>query len=136
MTPALLITDTHPLVYYITGQFRRLPGKVKRAFDDAVQGHIAIFIPAAVLWELSLLIKAGNVRLATSLREYVQERFFAKAISVLDLEIEDILMFHDIMFSRDAFDVLIVATALRIGCPLITGDGLIHEHKPCKLFWD
>jgi PIN domain nuclease of toxin-antitoxin system len=133
---ALLVTDTHPLVYYITAQFRKLPSKVKRAFDDAVQGHVAIFIPAVVLWELSLLIKAGNVRLATSLREYVQERFFARAISILDLEIEDILLSHDITFSCDAFDVLIVATALRVGCPLITGDGLIHRHSPCKLFWD
>lgn len=136
MNAPLLVTDTHPLVYYITAQFRKLPTKVKGAFDSAVAGRSAIFIPAVVLWELSLLIKAGTVRPAIPLEEYVQEQFFAKAISIVDLETEDIIRSHNLLFSKDPFDVLIVAMALRIDCPLITGDGLIHETRPCAIFWD
>jgi PIN domain nuclease of toxin-antitoxin system len=136
MTPPLLVTDTHPLVWYITAQFNKLPNKVRKVFDDAVEGKCAIFIPAVVLWELSLLIKAGTVRPSVTIEEYVQEHFFAKAISVLDLETEDILLSHGLGFSRDPFDVLIVAMTLRVECPLITGDGIIHEQKPCDLFWD
>ena len=83
-----------------------------------------------------MLIKAGTVRPAVTLDDYVQEHFFAKAISVLDIETEDILRSHSLFFSRDPFDVMIVAMALRVGCPLITADGLIHEQKPCDLFWD
>jgi PIN domain nuclease of toxin-antitoxin system len=134
-SPPLLVTDTHPLVWYITGQLNRLPFKVKKAFDDAVAGRRAIFIPAVVLWELSMLIKAGAVRTSVTLDEYVQDHFFAKAISILDIETEDILCSHALDFSRDPFDVLIVAMTLRIDCPLITGDGVIHEQKPCDLFW-
>jgi PIN domain nuclease of toxin-antitoxin system len=133
--PTLLITDTHPLVWYITAKFNKLPTKVKQAFDDAIEGRCAIFIPAVVLWELSLLIKAGTVQPSVTLDELVQERFFAKAISVLDLETEDILRSHDLVFSRDPFDVLTVAMALRLDCPLITGDGVIHQQHPCDLFW-
>lgn len=136
MTPSLLITDTHPLVCYITAQFAKLPTKVKRAFDHAVEGRAAIFIPSIVLWELSLLIKAGTIRTSISLDEYVQEHFFAKAISILDLETSDIRLSHTLTFSRDPFDVLIVAMALRAECPLLTADGVIHKHKPCELFWD
>lgn len=133
---SLLVTDTHPLVWYITAQFHKLPAKVKQAFDDAIDGRCAIFIPPIVLWELSLLIKAGTVRSSLTLEEYVQERFFAKALSVLDLETEDILRSHSLSFSKDPFDVLIVAMALRTECPLITADAIIHDQKPCQLFWD
>ena len=31
MTPPLLVTDTHPLVYYMTAQFGKLPPKVNSA---------------------------------------------------------------------------------------------------------
>lgn len=132
----LRLTDTHPLVWYITGQFGKLPAKVRKSFDDAVEGRCAIFIPAVVLWELSLLIKSGTVCPSVSLDEYIQENFFSKAISILDIETEDILLSHKLTFSRDPFDVLIVAMALRVDCPLITGDGVIHEEKPCELFWN
>jgi PIN domain nuclease of toxin-antitoxin system len=134
-SPPLLVTDTHPLVWYITAQINKLPGKVKQAFDDAVEGRCAIFIPAVVLWELSMLIKSGSVRPSATLDEYVQEHFFAKAISILDIETEDILRSHTLVFSRDPFDVLIVAIAIRVDCPLISGDGVMHDEKPCKLFW-
>lgn len=136
MSPSLLITDTHPLVWYLTAQFTRLPAKVKNAFDFAIDGKCAIFIPAVVLWELSLLMKAGKIRTEVSLEEYVQERFFARAISILNLETEDILLSQSLNFSRDPYDVLIVANALRLDCPLITGDTVIHKTRPCELFWD
>lgn len=132
----LLVTDTHPLVWYMTGQFKKMPSKVKKAFDQAVEGRSAIFIPAIVLWEFSLLIKAGTVKTSLELDEYVKEHFFARAISVLELETEDILRSHTLTFSRDPFDVLIVAMALRIDCPLITADSVIHQQEPCSLFWD
>lgn len=132
----LFVTDTHPLVWYITSQFHKLPRKVKKAFDDAVQGKCAIFIPAVVLWELSMLIKADTIRPTVTLEEYVQEKFFSKAISLLDLQTEDVLRAHKLTFSRDPFDVMIVAMTLRVDCPLITGDSIIHKQHPCELFWD
>jgi PIN domain nuclease of toxin-antitoxin system len=136
VTPSLLVTDTHPLVWYLTGQANKLPRKVKKAFDNAVEGKSAIFVPAPVLWELSLLIKAGAVRSSVTLDEYVQEHFFANAISMLDLETEDILLSHSLGFSRDPWDVLIAAMTLRVDSPLITADGVMHECNPCELFWD
>lgn len=135
MNSSLLITDTHPLAWYIKSQSNKLPLKVKKAFDDAVEGRRAIFIPAVVLWELSNLIKAEKLRFAVSLEELVEEHFFAKAISIRDIATEDILLSHQLNFSRDPFDSLIVAMAIRAECPLITGDNVIHKSKPCEVFW-
>lgn len=136
MTPALLVTDTHPLIWYGGRQFSKLPVKVRQAFDYAVDGRTVIFIPWVVMWEVSLAIKAGKVRAHISLDEYIREKFFAKAISILDMEPEDIIQAHALNFTSDPFDTMIVATALRINCPLITADRVIHEKSPCELFWD
>ncbi len=136
MTATVLITDTHPLIWYMTGQMRRLPKKVAKVFDSATEGRIAIFIPLVVLWEVSMTVKAGKVRLPLPLDEYVQTKFFANSISILPIEVDDIMHSHRLRFTNDPFDTMIVAMAKRIEAPLITGDAVIHKHKPCELFWD
>lgn len=137
MIPTVLVTDTHPLIWYVADQHRKLPKRVKRAFDEAVEGRIAIYVPIVAVWELSLIIRTGRVRAHVSLEECITGRFFAKAIHVLDLQIEDILRAHSLYFNpSDAFDTLIVAMCLRLDQPLISGDTVMHESRPCKLFWD
>jgi PIN domain nuclease of toxin-antitoxin system len=136
MTSSLLVTDTHPLVWYMTDQTRKLPKKVLKAFDNAVEGRIAILIPQIVLWEISLAVKAGKIRLTISLEEYVRKIFFAQEISILTLETEDVLRSHNLAFTNDPFDRLIVSMVLRMKALLITGDSIIHKHEPCEIFWN
>jgi PIN domain nuclease of toxin-antitoxin system len=81
-------------------------------------------------------IKSGRLKLSASLEHYVKQKFFARAISILDVETQDILRSHSLNFSQDPFDVLIVSMAPPAVCPLITADSIIHEAKPCPLFWD
>lgn len=133
---ALLVTDTHPLLWYTTNKLHKLPKKVVGAFDNAIKGQSAILIPLAVLWEISLAIKAGKIQEIYSLEEHIKTRFFANSISILPVEIEDVLRSHKLNFTKDPFDTIIVAMALRMEAPLITGDAIIHKHKPCQLFWD
>lgn len=114
----------------------KLPKKVARVFDDAVEGKLAIFVPIVAIWEISLAVRAGNVRLSLSLDEYVREQFFAKGISILSLEIEDVLLSQKLFFGKDPFDTLIVSMAIRMEAPLITADMVIHKHEPCEIFWD
>jgi PIN domain nuclease of toxin-antitoxin system len=135
MTAKIFVTDTHPLVWYATEKFTKLSKKVKLAFDDAVSGQATIYVPSVVLWELSLLVTAGKVRLAASLDELVAEHFYAQAIYPLHLEEKDILIAHSLRFSKDMFDKLIVASALRLELPLITNDAQLHATKPCLLYW-
>lgn len=136
MSKNLLVTDAHPLLWYIKGQLHKLPKKIIAVFDDAVEGRRAILVPLVVLWEISIALKSGKVRLAISLEEYIKEQFYAKSISVLSIEVEDVLLSQKLHFSNDPFDTLIVSMALRMKAPLITGDAIIHKHEPCEIFWD
>jgi len=132
----VFVTDTHPIVWYTTGEHRRLSARALRLFHQAVAGEVAIWVPVVVLWEWSLLIKTGKVVELASLEELVTARFHAQAMPVLELAAEDVLRAHTLRFSADPFDTMIVAMALREDHPLITRDSVIHERQPCPVVWD
>lgn len=131
-----LVTDTHPLVWYMVKAFKKLPAKVRRVFDNAVDGRLKIWVPLVSVWELSLLEKAGRVKLALPLSKYVEENFFAEGIRLLDMSAEDVVQSHALSFCKDAFDVMIVAMTQRVNCPLITADEIITASRLCPIFWD
>lgn len=131
----MFVTDTHPLVWYFSAQKNKLAPGVHKVFEDAVRGERVVWIPAVVLWELSLLAKSGKMRLACPLDELVNNRFFARAMHVAELLAEDVLHSHHLHFTSDPWDTMIVATALRLDCPLITKDTVIHREAPCPIFW-
>ena len=135
MIPTVLVTDTHPLVWYLAAQSGKLAPAVRQAFDDAVAGDRAIWIPTVVLWEISLLVKLDKIRLTVPLEEYLEQRFFARGLHTTDLLPEDIVRSHNLRFTSDPWDTMIVAVALRLDCPLITKDAVIHGEGPCPIFW-
>ena len=137
MKDRLFVTDTHPLVWYMDKQFRRLPKAVIKIFEAAEEGNgTYIWVPQIVLWELSGLIKkTAKITMNASLPELVRNKFYSKNISVIDLDNEDIMHAHAMTFMSDPFDALIVAAAWRLKVPLITGDQKIHDSKQCDVFW-
>jgi PIN domain nuclease of toxin-antitoxin system len=128
------ITDTHPLIWYFIGS-KKLPLKVSKVFDRAMEGELGIWVPIIGLLEVSLLEKAGKIRLSKSLETFMSD-LFDQSIILLDLSPQDVLKAHSFNFSKDLFDNLIVAMAQRIECPLITGDSVIHKANLCRVFWD
>jgi PIN domain nuclease of toxin-antitoxin system len=109
---------------------------VQRVFTAATNAEVAIWVPVPVLWEISLLAKAQRIRLRLPLHDYVEEHFFANGIHLIDMTPEDVLNAHAQAFTTDPWDTVIVAVAQRLECPLITKDRLLHEKRPCEIFWD
>ncbi|MCW5867889.1 MAG: type II toxin-antitoxin system VapC family toxin [Candidatus Eremiobacteraeota bacterium] len=122
-------------MWYLASQFGKLAPGVRRAFDEAVSGDRTIWIPAVVLWEMSLLVKLGKIRLTVSIQDYIDQRFFAQGLHTTDLLAEDVALSHQLHFTSDPWDTMIVATALRLDCPLITKDAVIHREEPCSIYW-
>jgi PIN domain nuclease of toxin-antitoxin system len=56
---ALYVTDTHALLWSAGGS--RNSRKVRQIFEQAEAGHCLIYIPLAVLWEATILIKNGDI---------------------------------------------------------------------------
>lgn len=137
MSDSFFVTDTHPLVWYASGQFPKLPSRIKKLFDAAKAGNgTYIWVPQIVLWELSILLrKTSRISIRISLQELVRNKFYSQNISVIDVDNEDIMHAHAMTFTSDPFDALVVAIAQRLKVPLITGDQEIHDSKQCEVCW-
>jgi PIN domain nuclease of toxin-antitoxin system len=131
------VTDTHALVWYLAKQDAKLPKKVFAAFKSAQESNgTHIWVPAAVAWEISLLMrKTSRISSLGSFEELIFENFYFKSMTITDLQPEDIITAHSLEFNKDPFDSLIVATALRMNLPLITSDSDIIDSNVCKFFW-
>ncbi len=137
MTEKLLVTDTHPLIYYFCDGGRRLSEKSRQAFEEAVANEqTAIFVPAPVLWEMSMLVEDNAIELSRPFAEWVDELFRYPMFNPLAFDENTVKIFHDLRYHADPFDRAIAATALQMELPLISNDGKMHKHKPCQLFWD
>lgn len=138
MSEKFLVTDTHPLIWYLADKRNKLPKRVLAAFKSAQEGSgTHIWVPPVVAWELSeLLRKTDRIKLEVSFEELINDNFYFKSMSLTELQPDDLAIGHSLNFNRDPFDRLIVATALRLGLPLITADEGISDAKPCEIFWN
>lgn len=137
MSEKFLVTDTHPLVWYLSNQERKLPKRVIASFRSAQEGSgTHIWVPAVVAWELSeLMRKTTRLTLLTPFEELIRESFFFRSMTLTELQPDDLVIAHTLNFNRDPFDSLIVATAKRLELPLITADGDITDSGACEVFW-
>lgn len=137
MKDQFLVTDTHPLIWYLAKQDSKLPKKVLSAFKSAQDGSgTHIWVPAAVAWEISQLMRKTNrIKLLGSFEELIQENFFFKSITLTELLPQDLLIAHGLNLNRDPFDALIVATAKRLELPLVTADTDITDSGVCEVKW-
>ena len=60
---SIYVTDTHPLVWYASGQRRKLSKRVIRIFEDADRNTVLVYVPVMVLWEVSMLIRGRRLEL-------------------------------------------------------------------------
>lgn len=86
MIPSSLVTDTHPLIYYVSKKERRLSRKARLAFDGAFSGEVIIHVPAYVLVEISQLIRRGKFQLSKPLREWASDLFSSKTFVLVPLD--------------------------------------------------
>jgi PIN domain nuclease of toxin-antitoxin system len=131
------VTDTHPLLYYFTSAERKLTSKAQRAFDDALQCRSTlIYVPAVVLWEISILLERGRITLDMALPDWINTLFANPMILSQPFDETTIKHYHGLTFNEDPFDKAIVATALQLNLPLITNNSIMHDKQPCVVCWD
>jgi PIN domain nuclease of toxin-antitoxin system len=133
-----LVTDTHPLLHYFFNRGKKLSRKAKQAFIDATENkNQIIYVPAVVLWEISMLVEDGTIGLKIPLQDWINA-LFKNYPTILSQPFNEItvIQYHENDLGTDPFDRAIVASALQLGLPLITNDSIIHSKKPCALYWD
>lgn len=128
------VTDTHALLFHAAGG-RGLGPKAAAFFSRCERREAILYVPAAVMWECSLLARVGRVNLRRTVRAFFDDLFSNPAYQPLEVRPEDVFLADELRFNRDPFDALIVASARNAGLPLITRDSDIRGSGAVKVIW-
>jgi PIN domain nuclease of toxin-antitoxin system len=132
--PRAYVTDTHPLLFHAAGG-RSLGRRARTCFEAAERREAIVYVPAAVLWETSLLARVGRIRLARSFRGFTDDLFSNPAFQPLDLDAGQVTFADEERPNEDPFDGLICAAASALGLPLVTRDRSIEEWGRIRTIW-
>jgi PIN domain nuclease of toxin-antitoxin system len=128
------VTDTHALLFHAAGSGALGP-RARRHFAACEKQQALIYVPAAVIWECTLLARASRVNLRRSTRVFFDDLFSNPAYQPFDLTPDQIFVADETRINRDPFDALICAAARTLDLPLITRDAEIRNAGGVRVFW-
>ena len=128
------VTDTHALLFHAAGS-GRLGKRAAAHFDACERREALLYVPAAVIWECSLLARASRVNLRRTVRGFFADLFSNPAYQPYDLSPTQIFAADEQRPNRDPFDGLICAAAADLELPLITRDADIASSGFVRVIW-
>jgi len=132
--PQAAVTDTHALLFHAAGGGKLGPHAAK-FFDRCERRETILYVPAAVMWECSMLARVARINFRRTVREFFNDLFSNPAYQPIDVTPEEVYVADELRFTRDPFDALICASALTAGLPLITRDSDIRGSGVVKVIW-
>lgn len=114
------VTDTHALLCHAAG--RGLGPRAAALFRAADARQAQIYVPLAVIWQVTLLARAGTIDLRRTPAAFFADLFSNPAYQPYDLTSEQVFAADAAGLTGDAFDGLIAAAAREMALPLITRD--------------
>jgi PIN domain nuclease of toxin-antitoxin system len=126
-----LLLDTHTFLWFIGGNIN-LSDSSRKLIEDRENQR---FLSVASLWEMSIKVSIGKLKLALSFPDLVKREIYGNAIELLEilpthLEVLARLPFHH----KDPFDRLIISQSIVERMTVITKD-TAFESYPVKLLW-
>ena len=128
------VTDTHALLFHASAT-RALGRRAAAHFDACERQQALLYVPVAVIWEISLLARASRINLRQSIQAFFDDLFSNPAYHPLDLTPDQVYLADELRFTRDPFDALIVAAARTLALPLVTRDEAIRESGAVGTIW-
>lgn len=131
----MILIDTHTLVWYLTDQ-KRLSPKVLNLIKDEIKNGEVLYSSISV-WDVCILVKKKKLNLTKDVFEWTNNlKFLNNFRSVpIDNEIAQKSVLLEGFRNSDPADRIVIATALSLGCPIVTKDQKIHSYKMVKSVW-
>jgi PIN domain nuclease of toxin-antitoxin system len=126
-----LLLDTHTFLWFIGGN-TNLSNTARNAIEDISNQR---FISIATLWEISIKVSIGKLKIGLAFIELVEQEVYGNAIEILEISSEHLdelvkLPFHH----KDPFDRLIISQSLVENMTLVSKDAAFQSY-PIKLLW-
>ena len=123
-----LLLDTH-IALWLDSQDDRLGAGTQRTIDSAWQEGGRIFLSAISVWEIAALVDKGSIELDLPVEDWV-ERFVSRpgleAVALGQAAAARAYRLQGLEH-RDPADRLLIASAIELGCPLVTYDDRIRR---------
>lgn len=131
------VADTHALIWYLFAE-SRVGNQALTVLTDAAAGNTRIYIPAVVIAEMIMVVEKRRIPGITMSQLEIELELMRNSASFefLPLFPETVIQSRTLTAIPDIFDRLIVADALRLGLPLLTGDSVIHASGLVATIWD
>jgi len=129
----VILLDTHVLIWLANE-----PAKLSRKATDAIRQASeegGIGISAITLWELAWLATHGRLALTGTVEAFVERIVSRTSIQPITAKVAVLANQWPENYSHDPCDCLIGATALALGCALVTKDRNIRACKQLKTIW-
>ncbi len=134
MAEPAAVTDTHALIFHAAGG-TGLGANARAHFAAAEQRDALVYVPVAVIWEVSLLARAVRINLHRPVRVFFDDLFSNPAFQPHELDAVQVFDADELRFTRDPFDALICAAARDLGLPLLTRDAAVASAAVVPTLW-
>lgn len=135
MRTEVAVTDSHALVWYVRGRWKRLGSKARKLFERAETGKAVIYVPVVVLVEVFEAARSGIIHLELGTAVWAEQLFSSGGFLPADLTVDIVLRAEGLYAIPERGDRLIAATAAHLGFPLITRDPEIAELAAVPVVW-
>lgn len=126
----MVVLDTHAAVWWST-QPKLLSARAAAAIAAADR----LSIPSIVFWEVALLVRKRRLVLSVPVRKWADELRSIPRVTETALTTDTALAADGLSMHADPADRFIVASALELGAPLVTKDGLLRRLKFVRTVW-
>lgn len=118
-----LLLDTHIALWLDSGDERLRP-ETRTHIDACWRQGGTIFLSAVSAWEIALLVDTGRVDLDIPIADWIERFLDCHGIEPAPLDCRAASRSYQMhpLEHRDPTDRLLIATAIELGCPLVTYD--------------
>jgi PIN domain nuclease of toxin-antitoxin system len=124
-----LLLDTHVVLWLDSGDHRLRAG-TRNTIDRLWLAGGSVLVSAVSAWEIALLADTGRISLDCPPEAWI-ERFLGRpGVAAVPLSWRASARAYGLpnFERRDPGDRLLIATAIELGCPLVTYDGPITDY--------
>lgn len=119
-----ILLDTHLLIWYLEGSESFSKPRRQRIVD----ANNDIFVSIASLWEISIKVSIGKLKISRSLSDVLQQ-LADQTIAILPIKSGHVLQVATLPFHhRDPFDRMIIAQAQVEFLPVMTNDNVFASY--------
>ncbi|HEV7218493.1 MAG TPA: type II toxin-antitoxin system VapC family toxin [Terriglobales bacterium] len=129
----MILLDTHVLIW-MSSDPKRLSKKARDAIREARE-KTGVAVASITLWELAWLAENGRVQVSVGVESFIRETVSRVILRPLTPAIAAMAVRMPSTYPRDPAALIIGATAIAEGMPLVTADKQIRQAKMLQTIW-